>query len=73
MFAARMPMWCHTKGGKWHCAGDPLSWRHFRYGMAYLGRDEIGRTVQQATANRVAGAVAEDYIMWRTDMVRLIR
>ena len=70
-------MFCHTWlsaliAGRGTRAGDPLSWRHFKYGMAYLGRAAIARTLEQATATRSGSATEEGYERWRARLTPMI-
>jgi hypothetical protein len=48
--------------------GDPLSWRHFQYGLAYLGRDYLLTQRQAAEAMRMAQANKGDYTDWHRDI-----
>lgn len=59
-FSARLPTW--TAGGV------PLSYRHFRYGMAWINRDAIRHTMSAAAAARAGGATKDSYADWRRDM-----
>lgn len=48
-FARVMPAWCHTRG---QYAGEPLSWRHFAYGMAHIARAAAQEEHRLAVAAR---------------------
>ena len=53
-FSARLPSWVNDQG-------LPLSYRHFRYGMAWIGRDEVRQVLRDASAARLAQATKDDY------------
>jgi hypothetical protein len=44
--------------------GYPMSWRHYVYGMAYLGRARLRLQLDTADAVRAAGAVEDDWKSW---------
>ena len=60
---------CHAFPSWVGSDGLPLSWRHFRYGMAHLARDEARRTLQAATSARISQADRQDFSQWRSDMM----
>jgi hypothetical protein len=63
-FAAALPAWCGSDG-------LPLSYRHFVYGLAFLGRHQLRDQLAAAQAFRVAQFPADDFVEWQGDLVRL--
>lgn len=63
-FAERFPTWVGTDG-------LPLSYRHYVYGSAHLGRADVWRMLRDAQAFH--SAASSDYENWRKDMLRLVR
>jgi len=63
-FADRLPAWTGPDG-------FPLSWRHFVYGMAYLGRADLRAGLAAAQAHRAAGYSADDFDAHQRDVLRL--
>lgn len=63
-FAHAFPSWC---GGD----GLPLSYRHYRYGMTHLGRDDARATLRLAIAGRMSQAGKDDFAAWRRHLRRL--
>jgi hypothetical protein len=57
-FAACLPAWT---GGD----GLPMSWQHFVYGMAYLGRAANRRLLEVSSATRGGAATEESYASWQ--------
>lgn len=52
--------------------GFPLSWRHYVYGLRYLGRAHVRHQLTTAEAVRLGGAARDDYTAWRGDMNRIL-
>lgn len=56
-FAAEYPAWVRDDG-------NPLSWRHFSYGVAHLGRAHARRSLRASSAAAIANAKREDAEQW---------
>lgn len=65
-FCHRLPAWCGPDG-------LPLSWRHFQYGLAYLGRDHLRWQLGLAQAGRLAQADTEGFRSWTQDLNRMLQ
>ena len=63
-FAQALPSWVGSDG-------LPLSYRHFRYGMAHLSRDDARQTLRLGIAGRMAGASNQDFRSWRRELKRI--
>ena len=48
--------WARRRG----TVGDPLSWRHYEYGLRYLGRTHLRDQLRMAQAFRIAAASVGD-------------
>lgn len=44
--------------------GQPLSWRHFVYGMAHLSRVNARESLKLASSTRIASAEKKDFTEW---------
>lgn len=44
--------------------GYPLSWRHYVYGMAYLGRARARTLLDMGDAARAGGSTNDSYDRW---------
>ena len=62
-FTARLPCWVGRDG-------LPLSFRHYRYGMDWLNRDDAREALKMASATRAASFTKDGYRDWRRDMMR---
>lgn len=62
-FVDRLPLWCRD--------GKPVSWRHYCYGMAYLGRAALRDTTRQAEAARVGQASSDEWKSFLRDIEHL--
>ena len=60
-FARAFPGWIGADG-------YPLSWRHYVYGMAHLGRAAARETLRAATAAGAAWMKPDQYRQWRADV-----
>lgn len=60
-FAHRLPAWTGPDG-------FPLSWRHYVYGSAYIGRADAREDVRAASAHRVSQADQKGYRAWLREM-----
>lgn len=56
-FAAAYPAWTRRDG-------FPLSWRHFSYGVAHLGRAYARTSLRLSAATGIAHATREDAEQW---------
>lgn len=63
-FAAALPAWCGADG-------LPLSYRHFVYGLAYLGRHTLRDQLAHAQATRLAQLPKDDFNEYVSDVNRL--
>jgi len=63
-FAAALPAWCGADG-------LPLSYRHWVYGLAYLGRAALRDELAAARAARMAQQSKDDFGEWVRDVQRL--
>jgi hypothetical protein len=61
VFAQGLPRWCGADG-------LPLSWRHFHYGLSYLGRAYLREQAQVAGAVRMARGDEERFRDWAADV-----
>lgn len=50
--------------------GYPLSWRHYVYGMAHLGRAARRELLRSAEAQRAGTAELQKYRDWHRDVAR---
>ena len=64
-FAARLPSWVGSDG-------FPLTYRHFRYGMDWINRDEVRRMLRDAASARFSQAPKDDYIRERRHLLRSV-
>lgn len=63
-FAYALPAWCGPDG-------LPLSWRHFVYGLQFIGRQWVREEVRAAQASRMGAQVADEgFRSWRADQLR---
>lgn len=60
-----MPAWCGRDG-------FPLSWRHYCYGLRYLGRSHIREQLARAGAARMAAAETDDYKAWYHELEMML-
>ena len=56
-FAGAFPAWTRPDG-------NPLSWRHFSYGMAHLSRAHARTSLRTSAAVVIAHATREDADQW---------
>lgn len=63
-FAAAFPAWTGADG--W-----PRSWRHYLYGMAYLGRAALREHLARTESARMANASADDFRALQRDVSRM--
>lgn len=49
-----------------------MSWRHYCYGLRYLGRAHLRELLARAEAARIGGATAESYQTAVRDLGRLL-
>ena len=47
-----------------------MSYRHYRYGMEWLNRDDAREALKVASATRAASFTKDGYGDWRRDMMR---
>lgn len=64
-FAREMPAWTHTAwsafwAGKHHKKGNPISWRHFAWGMQHIARARAQEEYRTAVAVRAAQHAGKD-------------
>jgi len=60
-FAARLPTWIGADG-------FPLSWRHWIYGQAWIGREHQREQLRIAQAHRWAGFQKSDFETLQRDI-----
>lgn len=56
-FTAAYPAWVRSDG-------NPLSWRHFTYGMQHLGRSHARASLRLSAATGISHAKREDAEEW---------
>lgn len=49
-----------------------MSWRHYQYGMAFLGRQHTRAQLAAAEAHRIAGATEDSFRAVSADLRRTI-
>jgi spore cortex formation protein SpoVR/YcgB (stage V sporulation) len=60
-FVAKLPKWVGPDG-------FPLSWRHWIYGVAWLGREHSRAIAAEAQAFRIGQANQDDYDAFTRDV-----
>lgn len=63
-FAAAFPTWTGRDG-------FPLSWRHFVYGMAYLGRQTLREQLARVESFRLGNAAPDEFRSFQRDVSRM--
>lgn len=51
--------------------GQPLSWRHYVYGLGYLGRAHVRTQLMHAQATRLGNATEDGYSTYLTKAERM--
>lgn len=72
-FAREMPTWCHDGlsallAGRGTKKGDPLSWRHYIYGLQHLGLEHMRDQMKIAEAVRLGRSDQESFEPWHKAM-----
>lgn len=65
-YSLRWPDLCDKR------TGLPLYWRHYKYAMAWLGREQLREQLQEAQAFRLARTPGEEFPDWQRDTLRVI-
>lgn len=60
-FVEKFPAWVGPDG-------FPLSYRHFRYGMSYLGRQYLRDQLANAESTRVGGATEDSFLDFQREV-----
>lgn len=53
--------------------GLPKWYRHYVYGLAWLGREQLRDQLQVAQAGRMARSTKDDYQTWQRDVLMNIQ
>ena len=51
--------------------GFPLTWQHYQYGLAHIGRDDLRRQLWLAQGVRMGSVTQEDWEVYQRDMTML--
>ena len=64
LVASALPAWCGPDG-------LPLSYRHFVYGLQFVGRTHLRDQLARAQAFRAGQQGNEEFRSWQSDLIRV--